>query len=252
MSVHRFYASDLCADHCGPIALAADESRHAHRVLRLSVGAAVELFNGAGCTAMGTIVDARRSTVVVDVTQTVKHPPRCRPQLEIITALPRTHRQQFLFEKATELGVAAIQPIGTARSTVRPQPDAAAKWQRYEIEAAKQCGAVYLPCITVLSSAPGFENSLSGEYRNGPRWIAMPAPDATPLADAVEQAASAAAVSVWIGPEGGFSPEELNQAISAGLLPISLGQHILRIETAVVAIAAYVALASAKHADPPT
>ncbi|HRX87405.1 MAG TPA: RsmE family RNA methyltransferase [Phycisphaerae bacterium] len=261
MPLHRFF----CPDLGGPTAtLDADESRHATRVLRLAAGTEVELFDGAGRTARATIAGTSRSAVGVTLGAVTSHPAPPGPEVVLATALPRAHRQQFLFEKSAELGVAEICPIVCARSTVRPDAGSVSKWQRYCLEAAKQCGAVHL---TRVAAPMRFAESLE-RCSAAARWIATPAADlaptsnATPLAGAV--AASLAAVvaaplaaavvpaaagvsaarrvCVWIGPEGGFDADETRLASAAGLEPISLGRHILRIETAALAVAACLAL----------
>lgn len=228
--------------------LDAVEAHHARRVLRLEVGDEVEVFDGQGRTGSGPIVEVSRTDVAIAVGPLANHPRPAGARLSLVTALPRAHRQQFLFEKLTELGVASVRPMVSARSTVKPAADAAAKWQRYCIEAAKQSGTAYLPEIGAPES---FSATLASAAPDSPGCIATPAPAARPLAALLAQYPAEARITVWIGPEGGFAPAELECAEQRGLLPISLGPQVLRIETAALAVAAYVALATRQPAPGP-
>lgn len=235
MPLHRFHCPSLST---GVVELPADEAKHASRVLRLTPGTRVELFDGHGRSAEGAIAAVTRAAVSVEVEAVAEHPPQPAPALHLLTAVPRAHRQQFLFEKAAELGVSAVHPLICTRSTVRPDADSAGKWQRYCLEAAKQCGSMHL---TRVMPPRTFRESLELAEK-GLGWLATPSADATSMRQAVEQSAAAQVAAVWIGPEGGFAPDELALAAASGLQPVSLGRQILRIETAAVAVAAGFAL----------
>lgn len=241
----RFHCPDLIASHQGPILLSAEEGHHATRVLRLTRGAPVELFSGDGVTAEGVLAKVDRASAVVEVSQVIAHAAPANRRLTLVTALPRAHRQQFLFEKATELGVAAIHPLVAARSTVKAHDGSAPKWRRYCIEAAKQCGAAYLPRVGKTITPATFEESLCGFCAAGACWIADPAEQHLTLPGALAQPAAAASVAVCIGPEGGFAPGELDAARAAGFRSIGLGAQVLRVETAALVVAAIVALSRA-------
>jgi 16S rRNA (uracil1498-N3)-methyltransferase len=237
MTVHRFFCDRLQE---GRIGLSTEESHHAATVLRLSVGHVVELFDGNGRVARGRIGDIARTKVVVDVRQTEEVERPVGPALTLVTALPRTPRQQFLLEKCTELGVARIIPARFARSTVRPKVEAVARWRRLTIEAGKQSGAVYLPVI----EGPGtLEESLATTADAELRLVATPGAGCRPVREAISDARAARSVAVWIGPEGGLTPEEQARLAEAGAEPVTLGRRILRIETAALVVAAAVALA---------
>ncbi|MCB9849509.1 MAG: 16S rRNA (uracil(1498)-N(3))-methyltransferase [Phycisphaerales bacterium] len=236
MTRHRFHCSNLAA---GRVALEPHEAQHATRVLRLPVGTEIDLFDGAGTTAVGTIAEANRSAVAVEVADITRHAAPTGIQVEIITALPRAQRQQFVFEKCTELGVATIRPIVTARSTVKPQRDAVEKWQRMCIEAGKQSGCLYVPKV---ESPLSLSESFAAHGPDHLRLLATTTGDAMPLRDAIARADHTQRVAVWIGPEGGFTDEECSAAVAERIVPVTLGPRVLRIETAAVAVAAWCGL----------
>lgn len=237
MTVHRFFCAEL---RPGENSLSHDEARHACQVLRLRVGDRVELFDGRGGRAFGELTQVDRKGAVVLVGQCEQVAPPPGPALTILTALPRPQRQPFLFEKCTELGVHRIVPLLCRRSTVRPQGSAAAKWQRTLVEAAKQSGCLHLPEIAEPETLEGSIGGLAATA--AVRVFGSRAEDSVPLAGVLAEASAGAEVAAWIGPEGGLDPTEEDALRAAGVRPVSLGPHVLRVETAVLTVAAAVAL----------
>lgn len=231
MADPRFYAPDLA----GPVIRLDDrEARHARQSRRLTAGVPVTLFDGAGGQAAGQIEVAGKSQVTVRIGQ-VSRCPRSQPQLTVAVAVPKGARQDVLIEKCTELGVAAIQPIVTARSVCSASEHRLDKWRQTTIEAAKQSGQCWLPSLAplrplgqVLTETSGFDLLLAAVPggRSAKEWL----PD-------LENAHRLLAV---VGPEGGWTEAESEALIAAGCRSVSLGSSILRIETAAVAIAAMV------------
>ena len=106
--MHRFFAEDLSP---GPLALAAGEAHHALHVLRLRAGTEVELFDGRGGTAAGTIAAVRRGEVTVEVAAIRPAVEREGPAIHLASAVPKGKRLDWLLEKATELGAASLRPV---------------------------------------------------------------------------------------------------------------------------------------------
>ena len=230
----------------GTVRLSLEESHHAIAVLRVKIGAEVLLFDGAGTEAVGHVRRIDRKQLEVDVGRARRQPFELAYRLTLAVAMPKTHRQGYLVEKCTELGVAEIWSISTTRTVTRPGPGAVEKWQRRAIEAAKQSLRCWVPHVTAPRS---FDESIArvGEFdavaiteRN-----ASAVPFSTFLADQPESSS----VLVWIGPEGGWTDEERKRAIAAGGIPTGLGPSTLRTETAAVAVCAALALLSPGTAD---
>jgi 16S rRNA (uracil1498-N3)-methyltransferase len=227
----RFYV-EILTD--AVVRLPAEEAHHACRSRRLREGDAVIVFDGRGHEAAGTILSASKARVEVRIGEVVER-PRPRPALTLAVAMPKGPRQETLIEKCTELGTAEIVPLITQRSVATPSDHRLDKWRRTTIEAAKQSDQCWLPVLSpprrleeVLADATAFEHHL------------VAAPGAGTMLDWAGVLAGSASVLAFIGPEGGWTGGELNELTAAGCRPVSLGPHVLRIETAAIAIAALV------------
>ena len=216
--------------------LRGSEAEHLIRVLRGQVGDAVTLFDGSGAEFSARITGVGRA--VVDLAIQARH-ESCRELTTPITlgiALPKGERQRWLVEKAVELGVARLVPLLTQRGVAAPGPAAVARLRRYVIEASKQCGRNRL--LQIAPPLP-WDQYCGQAGREGYRFLADFGPGAVPLA-ALPALDTARAVWLAVGPEGGFSEDEV--AAAAGWQRVSLGPRILRVETAALALAAFFSL----------
>jgi 16S rRNA (uracil1498-N3)-methyltransferase len=242
MADPRFFAEKICT---GPLILSEAESHHAARVQRLSAGNWVELFDGKGTWGRGKITKTERRNITIEVDAVGYSDDKPTISLTIATAIPKTARQNVLFEKCTELGVSTIVPLVTTRSVVNPRPNSIEKWNRVTIEAAKQCGRNRIPTITAPAS---LEESISRLADTRLKCLAHPCNAGASLGRLLMENVSrddndhdSVSLAVWIGPEGGWSDEEIALASDSEMTKVSLGPYILRLETAVIAAAAVVA-----------
>lgn len=219
----------------GRALLLGDEARHLARVLRAKVGDAVTLFDGHGRTWPARVVTIGRSEVEFETDELVVEPPRCGPILTLAVALPKGERQKWLVEKLTELGVDRLVPLVTERGVAEATPSAIERLERGVIEACKQCGRNRLMEIgepttvaAIIAEKPAAVIGLLAE------------PTGEPLALATLQ--NAPEVIALVGPEGGFTDAERTTAEANGFHAVSLAPHVLRVETAAVAIAAAASL----------
>lgn len=234
----RYYLSTTPT--VGEAKLEGAEAHHLLHVMRGQVGDEVTLFDGTGGQYRATILTCGRSEVLLATTPRQEHCRELATRIRIGVALPKGDRQKWLVEKLTELGVAQLTPLSTQRSVAELRGKSLERLERGVIEACKQCGRNTLMQIDPPENAAQFIQQASGR-----RWIAHPAGE--PLAkiqDAWGQDPLACEVSLLVGPEGGFTDMEVQQAIDAGWQSVSLGASILRIETAAVALAAIVAYRS--------
>lgn len=212
----------------GTFELDGAEAHHLVAVCRMHVGEAVVLFNGDGREYPATIEAIARRTVKLNVAS-CESPMRELPlRLAVAAPLPKGDRAQFLVEKLTELGAASFTPLHTARSVVHPRETKLDKLQRHVIEASKQCGRNVLMEIPPLATWPDY---LRGEHLPAHRVLAHPGGGALPRLDGAD-------VAVAVGPEGGFTIEEVEAARLAGWQVIGLGPRVLRVETAALALVA--------------
>jgi 16S rRNA (uracil1498-N3)-methyltransferase len=225
----RFYVN--CELRPGPVLVQGAEAHHLAVVCRLRPGGVVCLFNGDGHQYPARIEEISRREVALEVLA-VENPAHELPfRLEVAAPLPRGDRAQFLLEKLTELGVASFTPLRTARSVVHARENKLDKLQRHVIEASKQCGRNVL-----LEVRPTIEWAVFCRAAELPprRVLGQPGGDWT-RADAVSEARCNTVVAV--GPEGGFTEEEVTLSRETGWRLLDLGPRILRVETAAIALA---------------
>jgi 16S rRNA (uracil1498-N3)-methyltransferase len=228
------------AEKC--ITLSAEESHHAISVLRLKAGETVSIFDGAGRRATGNVQNAHRRRLTVLVTEVEVLPFDLSLQLTLAVAMPRAARQGYLVEKCTELGVAAIWPVTSDRSVAAPKAGALEKWKRRGVEAAKQSRRAWVPAIRPTQT---FDESIQLLAGFDLACIADADCPSKGMLDVIDGLPEGGSLIVFVGPEGGWSPDERRAAVEAGAVPVSLGPTVLRTETAAVAACAAVAMRSA-------
>jgi 16S rRNA (uracil1498-N3)-methyltransferase len=218
------------------------ESRHLAVVLRKKPGDEVRLFDGADRSYRARLESVSPERVSGAVLSEEAGGPALPYRLRLFQGLPKGDKLEFILEKATELGAAEIVPVDTERSVARVPPDRLAakraRWEKTVLAAAKQCGRKDLPKVSApLSLDEALALCAPGELTLLP-WEGE---ERLSLKEALRGAVPApATINVFIGPEGGFSPAEVERARARGALPVTLGPLILRTETAAVAAAAAV------------
>jgi 16S rRNA (uracil1498-N3)-methyltransferase len=211
--------------------LSGDEARHLTAVMRAKPGDELTIFDGSRAEFRARITAIGKHNVELAIVERREISRELPFSLTLAVALPKGDRQKWLVEKATELGVTRLVSLVTERGIAQPVPAALDRLRRTVIEASKQCGRNRLMEIGSPVDATRLFHEASTDVD---RLIADPS--GQPLAEARRQ--PSAAVLAAIGPEGGFTPEELAAARAAGWRCVSLGRRILRVETAAVAIAA--------------
>lgn len=236
MSIPRFLVSDLTDS--GELELSAAESKHASHVLRLEVGDPVALFDGRGGEAAGRVArTGKRSTAVLIERRT----DSCRElaiELELFVALPKGDRQKTLVEGLTQLGVTKLTPLMPQRGVAQPTGNAILRLQRVVVEASKQCRRNHLMEIgeprTLADLAAGGTTAATCAFAH---------PMASHITPYDLPSPAQGRLRLAVGPEGGFTDEEVAQLDRSGWLRLWLGPRILRVEMAAVAMASCVALA---------
>jgi 16S rRNA (uracil1498-N3)-methyltransferase len=213
-------------------ALAGDEARHLSQVLRLQAGAVITVFDGAGRRAEAEVLHVARERVALKLGAVMPQ----RPTLPVITlaqAIPKGKNMDLIVQKAVELGVASIQALVTRHTVVHPGEGKAEKWRRTALEACKQCGQDLLPNIP--DPLPFDRWVATHANTSAPpclQLIASLACGARPLREVLREHPGTSHATLLIGPEGDFAPTETAAALTAGFLPVSLGEIVLRVETA--------------------
>jgi len=232
-NLHRCYAPPKCWQ--GEIAtLDEGETKHLLRVLRAEPGDTVLVFDGEGREALACLRPGARNEAEIEITEEL--PSRSLPlEIELVQALPKQGRMEMILQKATELGARAIQPLLTENTVVKLEGQRARRkeerWRSILIGAAKQCGVSILPKLKPIEE---FDRYLAMRSRDRTMLICSLEGNAIPIKKFVEQTplGETLAIDVLVGPEGDFSDREYSQAIDAGAIPLSLGDLVLRTDTA--------------------
>ena len=221
--------------------LPASVARHV-QVLRLQPGDPITLFNGGPAMAgpggefEATVERMGRSDVQVRVG--LHHPVEREAALAVHLALgmPANERMDWLVEKASELGVASIQPLMTERSVLRLSGERAQKkvahWQSVAIAACEQCGGNQVPLVHELESFANWCKAQSDATPGLPLLLSL-RPGARHLRETISDLSQPISnITFLSGPEGGLSATEEGLALTCGFLPVTLGARVLRAETA--------------------
>jgi 16S rRNA (uracil1498-N3)-methyltransferase len=222
-------------------ALDEEEGRHASSARRLREGDALVVFDGAGGWAEAQIETLAKKRITLEIVARHQQPARA-PALHLACALPKGDRAATLLGMATQLGVQSITPLSCERSIVKPSDSSHARWARILREACKQSRRARLPIInatraplTVAAEAPSDMRCLllDPDGQAASEWLAEQPPD------------SSAPVSLFVGPEGGFTETECQGLLERGARAICVSNGILRVETAAIAGLAIVGLLNA-------
>lgn len=234
--MHRFH---LPPDEChGPLLTLSDrEAHHGLHVLRLRRGEQVMVLDGAGGEFLCEAADLGRHDIRLNVIEKKFIPP-LPWRITLLQAIPRGKLFDSILQKATELGAHRVVPLLSERVVTQLDQDKAENktvhWRAVAIEAIKQSGSAWLPEVMppmtpaqFLARGERFDLPLIGSLRADARhpreWF---------RAFAAEHGRPPQSLCVWVGPEGDFTPAELDAAQTAGARPITLGRLVLRSETA--------------------
>ncbi|MEE4278933.1 MAG: 16S rRNA (uracil(1498)-N(3))-methyltransferase [Halieaceae bacterium] len=240
----RFFTGEVL-DVGASLRLEAEPSRHIARALRMRAGDRLCLFGGDGREATAEIVAIERNTVEVRVLELREIDRESPLRITLAIGLSRGDRMDTVVQKATELGAAAIWPLTSAHTGVRLDgPRLQRKlehWRRIALSACEQCGRNALPAIESVREFGAVLDAVRavGDAR---KLMLHPENASEPAVDD----ASTSELILLVGPEGGFSADEVARAIEAGFQGLRLGPRILRTETAPLAA---IAVAQARWGD---
>lgn len=208
--------------------LEGDEAKHLSQVLRIQSGAAVTVFDGLGNHAQARVlsVSKQRVDLMLELAESV---PTSLPDITLAQAIPKGKNMDWIVQKAVELGVSRIQPLVTRHTIVSPGGDKAEKWRRTALEACKQCGQFTIP---IIEDPLPFTEWLANRPSADLEIIASLADNPRNFRETLKSHPDLESITLAIGPEGDFSPEETEAALTAGFVPVTLGDLVLRVETA--------------------
>jgi 16S rRNA (uracil1498-N3)-methyltransferase len=235
----RFYVPDL-DPHAPVAALPADEARHLTRVMRLAQGDEIAVFDGRGHEFRARVVATGRDKVHVELLEPMMPAREARVPLTLVQSVLKGDGMDGVVRDATMMGIAAIEPIVSAH-TIAPlraleNGRAVERWSRIAVSSAKQCRRATVPTIRKGHS---FTDWLAPDG-SGLRLILVEPSGSTGTEQSLQflESHAPAALSLLVGPEGGWTSDERQQAQAAGCIPVTLGALTLRADaTALAAIA---------------
>ena len=216
----------------GRIALPEHSAHHARDVLRLRAGAAVRVFDGHGAEFDAVLETVTRQGVSGRITGSAVPRPESPLRATLALSPLKGDRMELAIQKATELGVAEIRPVVTVRTDAAARPALKGarqdRWEKVASGAAEQCGRATVPVITPTVTLAEFIS----EPPAGLRLVLLERDEGQPPLASLPRPA---AVTLVIGPAGGWEASEVHRLSAAGFQPVSLGPRILRAETAAIA-----------------
>lgn len=230
-------------------ALPEGAARHA-QVRRVQPGDALRLFDGRGHEHAAQVLEMGRKAVVVRLGPACAALPELPQRVTLALGMPANERMDTLVEKATELGVHAIQPLECERSVLRLSGERAQRkrehWQAVAVAASEQCGRAWVPQIEPVRSLMQWLQGLHGleapeDAGAAPgRWLLSFGAQALPPGAWLQKMKTPpTALQVLSGPEGGLSPTEEEAACAVGFCAVTLGPRVLRADTAPLALLAW-------------
>ncbi len=233
----RFLATDL-DPASNTASLSAEETHHLTNVLRLRFGDEIAVFDGNGREYRARIERVSREGASVHLLEEISAAPEPVVRLTLAQAVLKGEKMEEVVRDATMMGVAAIEPVVTAHTTVRmkalTEGQAADRWRRIAVASAKQCRRAVLP---VIGNGTPFDELIVQDNAEMRLMLVEPSVSVEGHPVAALQGRRPASSTLLVGPEGGWAPEEIETAVRAGWVPITLGRRTLRADAlAIVAI----------------
>lgn len=236
--MHRFIVSPKDIKD-GLITINGDEHKHLSQVLRLDTGSIIKVFDGSGIEYEAELTSVNKTASVAKINLSYKSEAEPEIHITLYQGLPKGEKMDLIIQKAVELGVCKIVPVKTERSVVQLNSKDGLKkterWSRIAKEAAKQCGRAYIPEI---GHPVSFKEALEQRNEDQKTLLMYEANQKKCLKEQLKcyNINKIRDIVLFIGPEGGFSDQEIEYCISSGVDVAWLGNRILRTETAAIAV----------------
>ncbi len=241
--MHTFYVSPSQISN-NIVTITGSEHHHLRNVLRTKPGETVRIIDGKGNAYTAQILETHDAWLSSEA-RILSHEFHAvvLPSLTLFQGLPKNDKMELILQKTTELGVTQIVPLHSEYALQKPSQNRYERWHRVLISATKQSERLYLP---ELCNAQGFDASLAQLHKFSLCLLLSPRRDQEShiqhIQTVLRKVPRPASIALFVGPEGGFSDQEVTSAIESGCTLVTLGRNILRTETAAivaVAVAAY-------------
>ena len=212
--------------------ISGNDYKHIVKVLRLKTGDEITLFNEDSTEYYGKIREINKRDIIVDIFDTKKVATESPIEIILLQGLPKADKMDYIIEKATELGVSRIVPVVTERSQVGER-DRKTRWERIALEASKQCGRTK---PTQIENTLNFNEAIK-QYSESKLTIILHVNYEVLVKDYIKKSLQTPHnIILFVGPEGGFSENEVLLGNEMGFISLGLGPRVLRTETASLAV----------------
>jgi 16S rRNA (uracil1498-N3)-methyltransferase len=235
--MRRFFIEDIIEEN-GMCLIPEKEARHMTKVLRMKAGDSFTLINGKGEGFEAVIETASHKEVYARIIKELSLAPSSPVNIDICQAILKPRMMDYMIEKTSELGVNQIQPFYSERTVIKPDKDTASNkirhWRMIAQSALKQCGRA-IPAE--INDPINFKEMVKAVAdKGGVKVVLWEGEERSDLKTLLKEKETAADFTGIIGPEGGFTGQEINLMRDAGIIPVSVGSRILRAETAAIAL----------------
>ncbi len=233
--MHRFFIPPEWIEQ-NTVIIKDEQAHHLRDVLRIKFGDQIILLDGSGYEYQVKVVDIKKDRITGEILERCLCPSEPKVMITLYQALLKGGKLDFVLQKCTEIGVTRFVPIVCHRSINRdPGNFRQARWQKIVREAAEQSGRGRIP---VLEPVIDFQQACARV--DGMSFLPWEEEMGLGIRNALNKAGKTNQLSIFIGPEGGFTGDEVELARSHGIIPVTLGKRILRAETAGVVVASVI------------
>jgi 16S rRNA (uracil1498-N3)-methyltransferase len=238
--MHRFFISSANINRDQAI-ISGRDVHYIKDVLRMRSGDQIELFDEKQNCYITEIISIEKETIVSKILKTFKSDTEPKTRVFLAQAIPKGKKMGLIIQKATEIGIHAIIPLITERCDVKLDPskrkNKTTRWQKIAEEAAQQCGRTHIPKIY---DPQGFADFLSLSNNFKTKILLWEGEKSRSLKDFLGTQKRFEHILVFIGPEGGLTREEVNSCLKENFVSVSLGNRILRTETAAIFVSSVI------------
>lgn len=213
------------------VSISGSEHHHLRNVLRIGSNEKIRIIDGIGTVYIAKVLHTDSELSCAKILNQ-EYYERKTPKIALFQGIPKNDKMTLILQKTSELGVNKIIPITTERSLQEPSKNRFERWQNIVISATKQSKRSWLPKICDIIS---FENCLNSFQSYTLSLLFWENEKVQHIKSVLQQISNVKSIAVIVGPEGGFTDKEANDAIESGCIPVSLGSNILRTETAAIA-----------------
>lgn len=211
-----------------------EDVHHIRDVLRMRPGDTIELLDGQGKIYTAKINEIYKDKIACEILSAKESAMEPKVRITLAQCLPKYQKMQLIIQKCSELGVCSIIPVISERTIAKGEKQE--RWQAIAKEAAQQCGLPFIPAVNPLLQFGELINLAKNYALALIPWEL----ETTATLKSVLATYQPSSLLVLIGPEGGFSQNEIHSAQKAGFIPVSLGPRILRTESAAIALLAMI------------